>query len=230
MVTNDNVMLTIGVHIRGRSSYLERDMYRIYFDTDSNAATGTDALSGAPPGAEYSIEIAHGKTWLLRWHGSSFDPLTPRIPIATVWRDGLGPVLQVGRKDLGDPQSFKFAVMSASGDYDLAPDTGMWSYELSPFVLTAGRLSIGQGRAGNPVVASMSVERSDFAIPLGKGTVRCAARIGRKALPGRGAFLRERASCTWRLPTRSAGKTLAGSVQVTFQGVTAERAFSLRVR
>jgi hypothetical protein len=124
----------------------------------------------------------------------------------------------------------RFAFVTANGDHDLAPDTGMWSYELSPFVLTAGRLSVGQARAGKPVVASMSVERSDFEIPLSRGAIRCAARIGRKARYGRGAFLRGRASCTWRLPTRSAGKRLAGSVQVTFQGVTAERAFSGRVR
>ncbi len=230
VVTNDNFVLTIGMHIRGRSSFLERDVYGIFFDTDSNAATGTDALSGAPLGAEYSIEIAHGKTWLLRWHGSSFDPLTPRIPIATVWLDGLGPALQVARTDLGNPQSFKFAFVTASGDYDLAPDTGTWSYELSPFMLTAGRLSVGQARAGKPVVSSMSVERSDFELALSRGAIGCAARIGRKALPGRGAFLRDRTSCTWRLPARSAGKRLAGSVQVTYQGVTAERAFSVRVR
>ena len=230
VVTNDNFVLTIGVHIRGRSSFLEGDVYGIYFDTDSNAATGTDALSGAPPGAEYSIEIAHRKTWLLRWHGSSFDPVTPRIPIATVWLDGLGPALQVARADLGDPQSFRFAFVTARGDYDLAPDTGWWSYELSPFVLTAGRLSVGQARAGKSVVASMSVERSDFAIPLGEGTVACAARIGGKALHGRGTFARKRVSCTWRLAKNSAGKGLGGSVQVTFQGVSAKRVFSVRVR
>ena len=230
VVTNDNFVLTIGAHIRGRSSFQEGDVYGIYFDTDSNAATGTDALSGAPPGAEYSIEIAHGKTWLLRWHGSSFDPLTPRKPIATAWLDGLGPVLQVARADLGDPQSFKFAFVTVSGDYDHAPDTGMWSYELSPFALTAGRLSVGRARAGKPVVASMSVKRSDFAIPLGEGTVACAARIGEKALHGRGAFARERVSCTWRLATNSAGKRLGGSVQVTFQGVIAKRVFSVQVR
>ena len=230
IVTNDNVVLTIAVHIRNRWSLLEGDAYGIYFDTDSNAATGADALSGAPPGADYSIELAHGKTWLLRWHGSSFDPLTPRVPIVTVWLDGFGPAVQIGRKDIGDPQSFKFAFVTVSGNYDYAPDTGMWSYALSPLALTPGRLSVGHARAGKPVVASMSVERSDFAIPLNEGAIRCAARIGRKALHGRGTFARERVSCTWRLTTNSAGKSLVGSVQVTFEGVTAKRAFSVRVQ
>ena len=165
VVTNDNFVLTIALHVRGRSSYRDGDIYSIYFDTDSNDATGTDALSGAPPGADYGIEIAHGKTWLLRWDGSSFAPLTPRAPIPTGWIDGLGPALQVGREDLGDPKSFRFAVVAANGDYDLAPDTGMWSYELSPFALTAGRLSIGSARTGKLVVASMVVESAVISRP-----------------------------------------------------------------
>lgn len=230
IVTNDNVVLTIGVHIRNRWSFQEGDVYGIFLDTDSNAATGTDALSGAPPGADYSIDIAHGKTWLMRLHGSSSDPLTPRLPIVTVWLDGFGPAVQIGRKDIGDPQSFKVAFVTVSSDYDYAPDTGMWSYELSPLALTPGRLSVGHARAGKPVVASMSVERSDFAIPLDEGAIGCAARIGGKALHGRGTFARERVFCTWRLTTNSAGKSLVGSVQVTFEGVTAMRAFSVRVR
>ena len=41
VVTNDNVVLTIGMHIRDRSSFLEGDAYSIYFDTDSEATTGT---------------------------------------------------------------------------------------------------------------------------------------------------------------------------------------------
>ena len=205
VVTNDNVVLTIGMHIRDRSSFLEGDAYSIYFDTDSEATTGTDALSGAPPGAEYSIEIAHGKTWLLRWHGSSFDPLTPRKPIATAWLDGLGPVLRVARVDLGDPQSFRLR-RTVSGDYDLAPDTGMWWYELSRFALTAGRLSVGQARAGKSVVASMSVERRDFAIPLGEGAVGVRHGSVERHRTDAGRSDGSALSCTWRLATNSAGK------------------------
>ena len=230
VVTNDNLVLTIALRIRDRSSFSEGDVYSIYFDTDSNAATGTDALSGAPPGAEYSIDIAHGKTYLVRWNGSSFVLVTPRTPIATAWLDGLGPVLQIGRTDIGDPQSFRFVFVAVNGDYDLAPNTGMWSYVVSRLVLTAGRISVGRARAGEPFVASMSVERSDFAIPLTRGMIKCAARVGGKSLDGRGTFLRERVSCTWRLPTNAAGKRFTGSNQVTFEGVTAKRAFSVRVR
>jgi len=75
----------------------------------------------------------------------------------------------------------------------------------------------------------MSVERSDFAIPLGEGAVGCAARIGRRTLHGRGAFRRKRVSCTWQMPSNSRGKMLAGRVKVTFQGVTVRRAFTVLV-
>ena len=227
LVTNDNLRLTIGLHVRGRSSFSEGDVYSFYFDTDSNVATGTDAASGAPPGAEYGIDIAHREAWLLRWNGSSFDPVIPRIPIATVWLDGLGPALQVGREDLGNPHSFQFVFVTTHDDRDFAPDAGRWSYELSPLTLTAGRLSVRRASAGTRVVASMSVERSDFATPLGEGTVGCAARIGRRTLHGRGRFVQKRVACAWRLPSHAGGKRLVGSVQVTFQGVTAKRAFNV---
>jgi len=78
-------------------------------------------------------------------------------------------------------------------------------------------------------VAAMDVERSDFEIALEEAAIRCAATGGR-FLVGRGAFVDERVACRWRVPKNAGGKRLAGSVAVTFQGVTAKRGFSVRVR
>jgi hypothetical protein len=72
----------------------------------------------------------------------------------------------------------------------------------------------------------MAVERSDFEIALEEGTIRCAAKVGGRSLVGRGAFVDERVACRWRVPKNASGKRLA----VTFQGVTAKRGFSVRVR
>jgi hypothetical protein len=72
--------------------------------------------------------------------------------------------------------------------------------------------------------------RSDFEIALEDGTIRCAAKVGGRSLVGRGAFVDERVTCRWRVPKNASGKRLAGSVAVTFQGVTAKRGFSVRVR
>src|SRR6266536_6106430 len=67
----------------------------------------------------------------------------------------------------------------------------------------------------------MAVDRSDFEIE--EGTIRCAAKGGGRSLVGRGAFVDERVACRWRLPKNASGKRLAGSVAVTFHGVTAKR-------
>src|SRR2546429_2624859 len=76
----------------------------------------------------------------------------------------------------------------------------------------------------------MAVEGSDFEIALEEGTIRCAAKVGGRSLVGRGAFVDERVACRWRVPKNASGKRLAGSVAVTFQGVTAKRGFSVRMR
>lgn len=231
LVTNDNLAITIGLHIHDRPDFSVDDAYSIYFDTDSNAGTGAGTESGAPAGTEYAIDIAKDASSLRRWSGSSFEPVTPQAPIITEWLDGYGPVLQIGRTDLGDTQAFSLVFVTTNGvDRDLAPDAGMWSYKLSPLALTPGRIAVGSARAGKPLVARMEVERSDFGIALWEGKITCTARVGGKALAGRGSFARELVGCTWRVPTNARGKRLGGTVMVTFQGVTAKRSFSVRVR
>jgi hypothetical protein len=74
----------------------------------------------------------------------------------------------------------------------------------------------------------MAVERSDFEDRArGRGRSGCAAKVGGRSLVGRGAFVDERVACRWGVPKNATGKRLAGSVAVTFQGVTAKRGFSV---
>jgi hypothetical protein len=80
-----------------------------------------------------------------------------------------------------------------------------------------------------PFVAAMAVERSDFEIALEEAAIRWAAK-GSRSIVSRGTFVDERVACRWRVPKNASGKRLAGSVAVTFQGVTAKRGFSVRVR
>jgi hypothetical protein len=200
-------------------------VYSVYFDTDSNARTGSDAGSGAPIGAEYAVDIVYGYPMLLRWSGSSFEAVTPRAPVRTGWLDGIGPLLRVGLADLGHPNRLGLVfVTTRVGDHDLAPDGGEWSYTVAPLELRAGRLAVE--RAGRSVVARMKVVRSDFDTPLREGAIACNARVGRRTLVGRGAFVHGRATCTWRIPAVTQRLPLHGSVAVTYQGATAHRAFS----
>jgi hypothetical protein len=229
LMTNDNTAVTIALHIHDRLPFAPGDLYGIYFNTDSDAATGTDTDSGAPLGAEYAVDIVYGRPWLLLWNGSSFDAVLPQMPIRIGWIDGFGLVLQIGRADLGDPSAFDFAFMTVHGDRDFAPDNGMWSYKLLPFALTASQLSVGSAKAGRPLIAHMKVERSDLGIALQEGAVRCVAKLGGKTLVGRGSFSPERAVCKWRVPRNTGGKRVAGIVSVTFDSATANRSFSVTV-
>jgi hypothetical protein len=230
-VTNDNRALTIALHIGNRASFSPGDVYSVYFNTDSAAGTGSDAGSGAPIGAEYAVDIVYGRPMLLRWNGSSFEPVTPRTQVRTGWLDGTGPLLRVGRADLGDPNRLGLVfVTTRVGDRDLAPDAGEWWYALQPLELRAGRLGVYPARAGALLIAGMKVVRSDFGTSLGDGTITCRATVGTKTLAGRGRFVDDSVACGWRIPRTARGKRITGSVLVTFQGVTAKRSFSARVK
>jgi hypothetical protein len=76
----------------------------------------------------------------------------------------------------------------------------------------------------------MTVVRSDLDSALTEGTITCAAKLGGKALKGRGSFAGSRVTCTWRLPKNARRKRITGSVAVSFQGVEAKRAFAAAVR
>ncbi len=231
VVTNDNVSITFGMHIHDRSGFSAGDGYTIYLDTDMNPATGSLAGPGVPAGAEFAIDVLDGASNLRHWNGTSFEPVTPAEPIVTEWIEGYGPALQIAPADLGGPQGFNLVLVTTNGeDHDLGPDAGSWSYTLSPLALQAGRLALGPATAGKPFTARMVVVRSDFDDSLDEGAIACAARVGAKALAGGGSFAGGRVGCTWRLPKNARGTRLAGSVAVTFQGVTTKRSFSVRVR
>jgi hypothetical protein len=232
-VTNDNEgTITMALHIHDRSRFSAGDSYRVFFDTDSNAATGSLAAHGIPAGAEFELELVPtGPGNLRRWNGAASEPVVTQAPIFSEWIDGWGPVLVLNRRDLADAQAFRFVFVTANGaDVDLAPDFDMWAYELSPLRLTAGPLKLGPASAGTRFVALMSVERSDFEIALDEGRIGCAARVAGKSLAGRGSFVAERVACSWRIPATARAKRLSGRVSVTYQGVTAARSFSVRVR
>lgn len=231
LVTNDNVAFTLGVHVHDRSAFAAGDAYRIHLDTDSNAATGSVAEAGPLAGTDFVIDVAAESSVLSAWNGSTYAAVVPQPDVPTVWVDEYGPAISVPRAALGDPQAFNLALTTGNAaDHDFAPDSGWWSYIVTPLRLTAGRLALSQARAGRPFVAAMDVERSDFEIALTEGTIACRASLAGKKLTGRGLFADEHVACVWRLSKTSAGKRLTGTVSVTFQGVTARRTFGLRVK
>jgi hypothetical protein len=222
-VTNDNQTIMIGIHAHNRSGFVPGDSYGIYLDTDMNAATG-----GGEIGAEYEIALDGSGARLEQWNGTSFQPSTATVPMQ--WAEGYGPVLALDRAAVGNPSGFRLVMVSAYGtDGDRAPDEGTWSYTVTPLRLQAKPLSHGPAVAGKSFVARITVVRNDFDVPLDEGTIRCAARLGATSINGTGRFAHDRIVCAWRLPSTARGKRLAGSVAVTFQGVQANRSFSVTV-
>jgi hypothetical protein len=223
-VTNDNQTIMIGIHAHNRSGFVPGDSYGIYLDTDMNAATG-----GGEIGAEYEITLDESGARLEQWNGTSFQP-TSTMTLPMQWADGYGPVLAVDRAAVGNPSGFRLVMVSANGsDSDRAPDVGTWSYTVTALRLQAKPLSHGPAVAGKAFVARMVVMRNDFDAPLDEGTIRCAAKLGAASIVGTGRFAHDRVVCAWRLPSAARGKRLAGSVAVTFQGVQANRSFSVTV-
>lgn len=224
LITNDNETITIGIHVHNRSGFAAGDQYGIFVDADRNASTGNE-------GADYLLVFDGDGASLLRWDGSSFATAPSQRPVVVQWVSGYGPVVQIGRADLGNVSAFDFVLASVLGEEsDFAPDAGFWSYGLTPLTLTARSLTIGPARAGRTFTARMSVTRSDFDAALTEGTITCTARLGGRTLRGQGSFAGGRVVCTWRLPRNARGKRLTGSVTVSLQGAQASRTFSVLVR
>lgn len=222
-IANDNEgVLTIGLHIHNRTSFVGSEAYGVFFDTDLNPATGA-------AGAEYRVRLTSEGTILGKWDGTKFQPLSTMA--AAEWRPGYGPVFQINTSDMDGVKSFGFIIFATDGvNGDLAPNSGSWSYELTPLELTIQGLAVDRAKAGRPFSARMAIVRGDLNAPLAEGTVACTARLGAKTLGGTGSFAGGRTVCSWRLPKTARGKRLAGTVAVNFQGVDARRSFSIRVR
>jgi hypothetical protein len=225
LVTNDSGTITFGIHVHNRSGFVAGDMYSVFLDTDLNSATG-----GGEVGAEYEITFSGPRALLKQWNGTVFDETTASsVPMFGV--PDYGPVLFLERSRIGAPAGFNFVLVSANGlASDRAPDAGSWSYTLRPFALKVKSLSVGAARAGRTLTARAVVLRSDFDQPVDEGKIGCAARVSGIALAGKGRFANDRVVCTWRVPKRSRGKRLSGTLSVALQGARAQRSFAVRVR
>lgn len=91
-----------------------------------------------------------------------------------------------------------------------------------------------RAQAGRLFVARVGVARTEAGrrTPLQRARVRCAASVARKGLRPSTARFRGRgqAFCAWRLPRASGGKLLRGRVTVSYDGLSARRAFQQRIR
>ncbi|MEX0675050.1 MAG: hypothetical protein WD067_09765 [Gaiellaceae bacterium] len=109
-----------------------------------------------------------------------------------------------------------------------APPEGEESVTLRAGPVTA---TPARPRPGGRFVVRMSVTRVETGELVTEGRVACSARVGktRSRVLAR-TLSRGVATCSFRVPSRSHGKLVQGSIAVTVSGATARRSFSARVR
>ena len=112
---------------------------------------------------------------------------------------------------------------------DLARSEYLTSFTPPAPKLTVYAFDAGPARAGRPFEARLTVVLDGE--PPTAGTARCAARLGKRAFRPRSArFVAGTAGCRWRVPARTRGKRLTGTVSATVESRTVSRAFSRVVR
>jgi hypothetical protein len=226
LMTNDDRSITAALHICNRSAFGTFDSYSLFLDTDSNPATG-DVAEG---GADYLVDVSGRTSALTIWDTSSFEIVVPQPKLPTAWVEGLGPAVRMPRGALGDPRALHVTFRTThESDFDVAPNSGSWPYQLLPLGLSAGELHVGRAIAGRDLVAAMNVTRSDFGMPLNDGRVACDASVAGKRLAGRRLATPDRITCAWRLPVDASVKRCRGTVAVTYQRASTKRSFSVLI-
>jgi hypothetical protein len=136
----------------------------------------------------------------------------------------VNPVLGIDFRPIARRYGFSDADLAAAGAAppDPAPPT---------LILSTPRTSPAAPRGGQRVTATASVMRSDTRDPPAAATVRCPARLGRRALAATvGTFAAGRATCRWRTPPSARGLVLRGTVVVSYRGVSARGTVTVRLR
>jgi len=84
-------------------------------------------------------------------------------------------------------------------------------------------------KAGKLVVVGALVLRLETGAGIPSGTVKCAVKVGLKALPARGKVSSGVAACAFTLPKASKGKMARGTIGVTFKGKSVKVPFAFKV-
>ena len=84
-------------------------------------------------------------------------------------------------------------------------------------------------KAGKVVVVGAAVVRMETGAGIPSGTVKCAVRVGTKALPASGKVASGVAACKFTLPKTSKGKIARGTISVTFKGKSVKVPFAFKV-
>lgn len=205
-------------------------------DADGRSATGSG-------GADVLVLYQAGEVVLGRWDDAQEEFLADEPPTRVGARNAGGVLtLLVHRSELGGFGRIGFAVGAGHIDaddlfdaLDIAPESQFWRYSLvfkPPLRLLAGDAKSAPLRpaAGQLVSVTVPVTRSDTGRPIAAGTATCTVRVGGKRIAASGRVASGKGRCAFRLPARSEGLKVTGSIAVRSAGKTVTTRFSFLVR
>ena len=244
---DDRGKLTFKIDVPNRPTLTADMFFLLILDTDANPASGDPDFGGADYVVEFDGPLGGAAGALLyRWDGANLT--ANGVSQSTlVFSYAAGASISIDASELGGTRRFGFSVIAVSGAAltptgeldlsnirtDLAPATGQHIYDVRITPPTLVLRSAGtrplRPAAGKLYTVLTSVGRSDGA-PATPGTAVCRATIaGRAVVVAARSVVGARASCTFRIPPGTKGKTISGTVTVSSRGLVARRTFSARI-
>lgn len=246
---NDAGLITFRINIPNRTQLTPDILVDMLLDTDSNPATGDpDNL-----GADYAIELFRGEVALFKWDGTGLTRRAGDPPATTLiyqWSSGVS--FKISSAELGNTKKLGFGVFALSGitfdpttnepnfdnavgDAAPAGSAGLYSYDVkiapARVVFKSLKTAPASPKAGGTFTVRMAATRSDTGAPILNGRVTCAAKAGAKTMrPSSARFVGGQAVCVFSVPKGSSGKTIRGTIKITFEGKSLTRPFSAKIR
>jgi hypothetical protein len=245
VVSNTDVgALTFKVNIPNRPQYGQDQVIFMFLDSDANQATGDSENLGA----DHIIEIFRGEVLLYKWDGADYALSATQSSLSYSWASG--PTIRINASDLANTRKLSFDVTAVSGvvidpntggidctncKRDFAPAIGFFQYAVvlakPTLVVKKVATSPRAPAAGKRFTLSMTTARSDTGAALRSGRVTCVGRVGKVRLKARVArVVNGVVTCTWLIPKKAKGKSFRGSAAIAFEGLTATRSHTARIR
>jgi hypothetical protein len=239
----------------GSMSADSNPLVKVYLDTDKNPSTG----SANQGGTEYALAAARDALgsgwWIQKWDAASGKYVMP-AQSATMSFTRSGDVLTwtVNRTDITVTTGLTLNVWSSTWDSsdnqtgeDVAPDDGMWSYDLAtpppppppappapaPVIKPMIAAPVATPKApvaGKQFAIVFPVTRSDTGAPLTQGTMVCDPSVAGKVLPHRETFKAGKARLSFAVPRGAKGKSLKVKVTITAGTKSATKVATFRIR
>ena len=243
VANTDAGLITFHIKISNRPAMTPDMAVLIWLDTDANSATGDPDFAGS----DYVIELDPGAVGLFKWSGTTYDAASSQTSLIFAY-DATGATISVSAADLGGAKALNFVTAAISGitidasgnaDFtnahiDFAPDSGhgLYAYTvITKLTLTATGFTTAPKPAkhGKRFTATLAASESDTSGPVTSGTVTCVATIKGVRIAATHSLANGVASCSWKLPLTSKGRTFYGKISITVQGTTLSKSFSAKI-